>query len=100
MGMFDYVNFEIPCPICGTKVKGFQTKAGECLMEIITPQKAGNFYDSCSKCDAWIYVTAIPPQGEWKYSVSAGPYGQIPEVEILVKESELLVVAAKEEKIL
>lgn len=30
MGMFDYVNFKMKCPECGTEVASFQTKDLSC----------------------------------------------------------------------
>ena len=63
--MFDWVDIELPCPLCGTIAKGFQTKNGACFLETISPDKAGNFYSTCdnSKCSAWIECSYIPPQG-------------------------------------
>ena len=54
MGMFDYVNFECECPICGEKVIGFQTKEGPLLLETLEPLDVNNFYSNCSTCGAWI----------------------------------------------
>ena len=52
--MFDYVNFECECPICGEKVIGFQTKDGPLLLETLEPLDVNNFYSNCSNCGAWI----------------------------------------------
>lgn len=54
MGMFDYVKFEIDCPKCGTKVTGFQSKDGLCILGELEFWEVDNFYTSCKKCRAWI----------------------------------------------
>ena len=56
MGMFDYVNFKMPCPKCGTMVQSFQTKDGRCLMDRLEPDNVSNFYDVCpnAECRVWI----------------------------------------------
>ena len=49
MGMFDHVNFEMNCPTCGGKMRGFQTKSGPCISEMLDPTEVDNFYSYC--CD-------------------------------------------------
>ena len=53
-GMFDYINFEMECPICKTKVDGFQSKDGSCSLHKISPFEVFNFYSTCPKCGTWI----------------------------------------------
>ena len=60
MGMFDYVNFECVCPVCKSKVDGFQTKDGDCVLDVVEPTEVSNFYSSCGKCGCWIDYTAKP----------------------------------------
>lgn len=54
MGMFDYVNFEINCPVCSSKVTGFQSKDKNCDLLCLEFWQVDNFYSSCDKCGAWI----------------------------------------------
>lgn len=62
--MFDYVDFEMPCPLCGALVSGFRTKSTDCFMETVSPQEAHHFYSSCPKCEVWITLTHKPlPEG-------------------------------------
>ena len=44
MGMFDYVNFKMPCPTCGTEVNEFQSKDLGCDMMTVEPEALMNFY--------------------------------------------------------
>ena len=62
MGMFDAINYEMSCPICGEKVDGFQSKDGECVLANIDYWEVDNFYTSCPKCDAWIEFTRSFPK--------------------------------------
>lgn len=50
MGMFDYVNFKMACPTCGAEMAAFQSKSGECSMDVIEPDSVSNFYDWCEQC--------------------------------------------------
>lgn len=59
MGMFDYVNFSIPCPHCGHEVEGFQSKSGDCCLETIEPWTVNNFYSGCDNCGAWIDYSRV-----------------------------------------
>ena len=54
MGMFDWINFEMKCPVCGNEVKGFQSKRAVCELEDLEFWQVDNFYSSCEKCGAWI----------------------------------------------
>ncbi len=62
MGMFDYVEFECICPVCHTKVTGFQSKSGECMLDTVLPNEVANFYSYCEKCGCNIdYTTTEKP---------------------------------------
>ena len=54
MGMFDWVNYAMPCPQCGVIVDEFQSKGGPCGMETIDFWEVDNFYAFCDQCGAWI----------------------------------------------
>ncbi len=54
MGMFDWVDFKMPCPKCGQEVDGFQSKSGECTMELVKPSEVTNFYSWCENCGTQI----------------------------------------------
>lgn len=68
MGMFDYVNFRMPCPKCGKEVGDFQTKSTECTMRTVDPTICGCFYSRCDACKTWIEfdreVAVTPPRPE------------------------------------
>lgn len=55
MGMFDWVEYPPqPCWKCGADVKGWQSKDGECLMNIVQPHEVKRFYSVCMPpCLAW-----------------------------------------------
>lgn len=53
MGMFDDVNFKMPCPECGKEVRGWQSKDGPCNLDLIEPDTVSNFYAPCA-CGCWI----------------------------------------------
>ena len=53
MGMFDDVNFKMPCPECGKEVRGWQTKDTDCNMDMVEPDATNNFYAPCD-CGCWI----------------------------------------------
>ncbi len=61
MGMFDWVDYECECPVCGAKVTGFQTKELDCDMDTVTPQQALFFYSICSGCGAWLVAQYVEP---------------------------------------
>lgn len=54
MGMFDYVNFETKCPVCGNILKGFQTKDAGNDLECVEFWEVDKFYDSCEICGTWV----------------------------------------------
>ena len=57
MGMFDWVNFKVPCPKCGREVENFQSKDGDCLLGTLEFWQADNFYSYCDRCEAMINYT-------------------------------------------
>lgn len=59
MGMFNYVNFEMPCPKCGETVRGFQTKDGDAGMHLVEIEAVTTMYAGC-KCGYWIELTRAP----------------------------------------
>lgn len=61
MGMYDDVEFEMNCPKCGSKVDGFQSKDGLCMLATLDFWEVNNFYSHCSKCKAWIEFNRKKP---------------------------------------
>jgi len=62
MGMFDYVNFKMPCPKCGSEIHGWQTKDSACYLDTVEPDSVNNFYAPCNQCKAWIDFTRHIPE--------------------------------------
>ena len=62
MGMFDEIRYEMDCPICGTKIRGFQSKDGPCCLATLEFWEVDNFYISCPNCHAWIEFTYKLPR--------------------------------------
>lgn len=66
MGMFDYVNFKMPCPQCGEEVGNWQTKSTDCTMDTVDPQACSSFYSRCEKCKLWFdfgrEIPVTPPR--------------------------------------
>ena len=58
MGMFDYVNFKMVCPSCGTETSNFQSKDGKCWLETVEPDAVDEFYTMCS-CGTWIEFSRL-----------------------------------------
>jgi hypothetical protein len=54
MGMFDYINYTMPCPMCPNKIGGIQSKDSGCNLETIPYWHVKNFYSSCDKCGCWV----------------------------------------------
>ena len=52
--MFDWIVFEMECPVCKTKIDDFQSKDGGCSLDNLSPYEVFNFYSSCKKCGTWI----------------------------------------------
>lgn len=59
MGMFDYIDYECECPVCGAAVLGFQSKSGPCALSILAPAEVANFYSHCGPCGLWIAFDRI-----------------------------------------
>jgi hypothetical protein len=59
MGMFNYVNFEMPCPKCGEIVRGFQTKDGHLTMNLVEIEAVVTMYSTC-ECGHWIELSRAP----------------------------------------
>lgn len=62
MGMYDEVEYETTCHVCGAKVDGFQSKDGECNLDKLQPSQVRNFYSMCPECDEWIEFDVVPSQ--------------------------------------
>lgn len=60
MGMYDSVNFTMPCPNCGKQLSDFQTKDKDCTLITVEPDMVSNFYDYCS-CRCWVEFTRDYP---------------------------------------
>jgi len=60
MAMFNYVNFEMPCPKCGKTVRGFQTKDGDLTMDLVEIEAVVTMYSRC-ECGHWIELSRAPP---------------------------------------
>jgi len=54
MGMFDNIKFRMACPVCGRTMSNFQSKGGDCLMNMLSPKDVENFYSSCDTCNTWV----------------------------------------------
>jgi len=50
MGMFDYIKYEMDCPDCGSKIGGFQSKDGMCVLAELEFWEVDNFYSYCKCC--------------------------------------------------
>ena len=66
MGMFDYINFKMPCPECGDVLCGWQSKDAGCDMEQIEPDSVNNFYTPCDNCGAWLEFSRNQPEDVMK----------------------------------
>lgn len=90
MGMFDYVNYECVCPVCHSKVDGFQSKDGECQLEKVAPESVDNFYAPCGKCGCWIELNRkagtntfqLTAGGKWDSKTQSHPVIQEKAVKI------------------
>ena len=69
MGMFDWINYEAPCPKCGEILNGWQSKDGACLLEQLEPSDVMNFYQSCPKCESWVVANVIVKDYDVKIEV-------------------------------
>lgn len=64
MGLFNYVNFEMNCPGCGSLLRDFQTKDGHCCLDMVEIEAVTEFYALCGKCNHWTEFARIPPSPE------------------------------------
>ena len=62
MGMFDYINFKMPCPVCGAELKEFQSKDGLCIMGTLEFWEVDNFYSYCGHCRSRIEFNPSVPR--------------------------------------
>ena len=75
MGMFDYVDFECPCPACGATLDEFQSKSGPCDMATLKPWQVTNFYTTCSACDKWVeFYSEAVRVAPWRVAVEGEIY--------------------------
>ena len=54
MGMYDNIDFEMGCPVCGAVLNSFQSKDGPCLMDTLDVDDVDQFYDLCHTCKTFI----------------------------------------------
>ena len=54
MGMFDFIKYNMECPMCGKKLDSFQSKEGFCTLSVLEFWEVSNFYDYCDACFAWV----------------------------------------------
>jgi len=59
MGMFDWINYYMKCPMCGHMIEGFQSKDGECTLDELEIDTVDHFYSDCDKCNTWYSFTKI-----------------------------------------
>jgi hypothetical protein len=55
MGMFDWVDFSIKCPLCGEMLVGFQTKDLENQLKTVNYKDTKNFYNCCKNCKTSVH---------------------------------------------
>jgi hypothetical protein len=82
MGMFDYVAYEAPCPICGRALTGWQSKSGGCDLRRLTPVQLWKqhdyphhredetvsgitLYDNCGRCGTWVEIRLMEGSVDW-----------------------------------
>ena len=58
--MYNLVNFEMKCPVCGTQIREFQTKSGECSLSTVNFSTVDNFYAICPHCNSFIEFYYAP----------------------------------------
>jgi C4-type Zn-finger protein len=64
MGLYNYVNFETTCPVCQAMIKQFQTKEGECNMDMVDFNQVNNFYAICPNCQTFVEFYYSPENKE------------------------------------
>ncbi len=87
MGMYDNVNFEMDCPICGKRIDDFQTKDGDCLLNTLSPCDVSTFYSGCRKCNSFINIQQIKD----KHICTVSHYDKENKKNIIDKEFEIEV---------
>lgn len=75
MGMFDDIEYNVPCPICGTPLTHWQSKSAGCNLDRLTPAELWeqreddetattpdlvDFYQDCGKCGTWVEIRLSP----------------------------------------
>lgn len=83
MGMFDWVDFEMDCPLCGTHMEEFQTKDLDNTLSFVKISKVNSFYDVCPRCGLWI-TFVVKKQGKH--------YIFVPTIEIDKKKAKSYLV--------
>ena len=76
MGMFNYVDYECECPVCGETVTGFKTHDGLNLdMRHVAPQSVYSFTANCRNCEAYLAFNRVkaPPKFDRTVEVPRGP---------------------------
>ena len=52
MGMFDDVRYKAECIKCKKLLVNWQSKDGECILDLIEPESVNHFYGYCSNCQS------------------------------------------------
>lgn len=61
MGMFDYIRYEMECPVCKHTIKGFQSKDKDCELEMLDFWEVDYFYSVCDYCGTFVeFMREIP----------------------------------------
>ena len=63
--MYDNINVVIDCPSCGEKLGGFQSKSGDCLLNLLQADDVDNFYSYCT-CGTEVVFKRPPKEYEPK----------------------------------
>ena len=91
MGMFDTINFEMPCPKCGETLSDFQSKDADCTLKLLDPDQVGEMHTSCDSCGHWVSLSRWP-QWERRPEPRASPWTPSEVIELgfeLVEERNL-----------
>ncbi len=57
MGMFDHVEYEADCPSCSMPLTDWQSKEGNCILDILQPFDVTEFHTFCTSCNKMIICT-------------------------------------------
>jgi len=63
MGMFDWVEFKMECPMCKAMLSGFQTKDLENQLNTVNYKSTRNFYGCCDRCATSIHFYKMRNRG-------------------------------------